>query len=499
MIKQAPTPGRIVAMIAFTFSCVGLLLFLWLSFGGTIPLAPQGYRVHVAMPGAANLAQEADVRISGVPVGKVKAKSADKAHAATDVTLEIDHQYAPIPKDTVAILRQKTLLGETYVELAPGDKKSGTIPDNGWIPRSQVAPTVQLDEIFRAFDQKTRTAFQQWMMAQGRAFVNHGQDLNDALGNLAPFAEDASTLLQILNADRADVRRLVHNTGDVFAALTERQGQLRSLITNSNRVFETTAKRDQDLADTFRVFPTFLAESRKTLTRVTRFANNTNPLVTQLRPAARQLSPTLVHLRSLAPDLRGLFREIDPLVTVSRRGLPATSRFLDELRPLLDATDPFLRNLNPILAYAALYKHEITAFFANDVAATQATSLGADQKTQLHYLRTTNPFNPENLAIYPHRIASNRSNPYPYPLLYSHMPLKVFGKYLCTTNPVPTILPSAVGDLLPQSLLDLINQFAYDGAGSNIPAPPCDEQPPLGSLVGQSGKYPHIELAPANP
>ncbi len=499
MIKQAPTPGRMIAMAAFTLSCVGLLLFLWLSFGGTIPLKPKAYQVSVEMPEAANLANQADVRISGVPVGKVKSKKVDVKNSTTDVVLELDHQYAPIPKDTTAILRQKTLLGETYVELAPGDKSSGMIKDGGRISRAHVAPTVELDEIFRAFDSKTRTAFQQWMMSQGRVFVSHGQDLNDALGNLAPFAENTSAILQILNEDHTDVRRLIRNTGDVFAALTERRGQLRSLITNSNRVFQTTAARDQDLADAFHILPTFLQESRRTLTRVTRFSNNTNPLVSQLRPAARQLSPTLVQLKSLAPDLRGLFRDIDPLVTVSRAGLPATSQFLDQLRPLLDATDPFLRNLNPMLQWIGLYKHEITAFLANTVAATQATSLGADQKTQLHYLRTTNPLNPENLAIYPHRIATNRSNPYVAPLGYAHLPEKVFGTYACTTNPVPTIAPTAVGDLLPQSLLDLINQFAYKGVGANIPAPPCDEQAPLGSLIGQTGKYPHVTEAPAEP
>jgi ABC-type transporter Mla subunit MlaD len=261
-------------------------------------------------------------------------------------------------------------------------------------------------------------------------------------------------------------------------------------------VFQTTADRDKQLQDTFRVLPTFLAESRKTLTRVSAFAQNANPLVTQLRPAARELSPTLVQLEKLAPDLRGLFRDIDPLVKVSRAGLPATSQFFDELRPLLDATDPFLRNLNPMLQWIGLYKHEITAFFANDVAATQATGLGSDQKTQLHYLRTTNPLNPENLAIYPHRISSNRSNPYTRPLEYKDLPLKVFGKYTCTNNPIPTLAPDA-NQLLPQSLVDLINRFAY--TNGNVASPPCDEQAPLGDLIGQSGKYPHIALAPETP
>jgi virulence factor Mce-like protein len=493
VIKQAPTPARMIAMAAFAFSCVGLLLFLWLSFGGTIPLKPQGYRVHVQIPEAANLAQEADVRISGVPVGKVKAKTPDPKNATTDVVLEIDHQYAPIPKDTRAILRQKTLLGETYVELAPGDKSSGTIPDGGRIPQMQVAPTVQLDEIFRAFDPKTRDAFQRWMISQGKAFGNRGLELNDAIGNLPPFAEDFGTLTQILNENATDVRRLIRNTGSVFGALTERQGQLRDLVVNSNRVFETTAQRDKELAATFQVLPTFLQESRKTLIATTAFAKNTNPLVTQLRPAAVQLSPTLIQLKLLAPDLLGLFEDINPLVAVSKTGLPATSQFLNQLRPLLEATDPFLRNLNPFLKWVALYKHEITAFFGNVVASTQASSLGADQKTQLHYLRTTNPLNPENLAIYPKRISSNRSNPYVEPLGYKKLPIKVFGTYTCTNNAVPPLAPDA-NQIIPQSLVDLINRFAY--SNGNVVSPPCTPQTPLGRKVGQPGVYPHIQAEP---
>ena len=51
---------------------VGLLLFLWLAFGGPIPLKLQGYRFGVSFAEATQLATEADVRISGVPVGRVK-------------------------------------------------------------------------------------------------------------------------------------------------------------------------------------------------------------------------------------------------------------------------------------------------------------------------------------------------------------------------------------------------------------------------------------------
>src|SRR6267142_2041102 len=110
MQKQAPTLGRMLVMVGFALSCFGLLLFLWLAFGGPIPLAPKGYRFATSFGEATQLAQEADVRISGVSVGKVKT-IATQPDGRSKVTIQLNVKYAPISKDTKAILRQKTLLG----------------------------------------------------------------------------------------------------------------------------------------------------------------------------------------------------------------------------------------------------------------------------------------------------------------------------------------------------------------------------------------------------
>jgi virulence factor Mce-like protein len=492
MIKQAPSIGRILTMVAFALSCVGLLLYLWLTFGGSIPLRPEGYRMHIKFPEATSLAQEADVRISGVNVGKVKVKQQDNETGLTDVEIELDESYAPVARSTEAILRQKTLLGETYVELTPGE---GTpLDDGGTLPRGQVAPTVELDEIFRAFDPEMRRAFSSWLDQQGRAVDKRGEALNDTLGNLEPFADDAEDVLAILDRQEAATQQLVRDTGAVFEALTERQGQLRDLVVNSNRVFETTASRNEALAATFTAFPTFLRETRTTVRRTSEFARETNPLITQLRPAARELSPTLVDLRGLAPDLRGLFRDLDPLIKVSRRGLPALETVLDRTKPLLARIDPFLAQVNPILDYLGLYRREIAAFFALDAAATQATDVSPGRTRPLHYLRTTNPLNLENLAAYSQRLPTNRANPYVEPGGHSQLAqgLPVFGSYLCTEGPLPTL---GVG--ITDPILSLLNQFVFDvvNAGGEV-APPCREQAPLGRLVGQSGKYPQVQPNP---
>ena len=168
MIKQAPRPLQIVAMVAFVMSCVGVLLYLWLSFGGVIPLKSQGYQFKVRFQEATQLAEQADVRISGVPVGKVVKIDLGPGNT-TEATLEMRSRYAPVPKDARAMLRQKSLLGETYVDLTTGNEATGTIPDGGILAKARVAPTVVLDEIFRGFDDDTQQADQPWMQSLAAA------------------------------------------------------------------------------------------------------------------------------------------------------------------------------------------------------------------------------------------------------------------------------------------------------------------------------------------
>src|SRR4028119_372582 len=115
MQKQAPTLGRLLVMVGFALSCFGLLLFLWLAFGGAVPLKPKGYRFEATFGEATQLAVEADVRISGVPVGRVKTIEPNRRTGRSLAVIEIEERFAPIPADSKATLRQKTLLGETYV------------------------------------------------------------------------------------------------------------------------------------------------------------------------------------------------------------------------------------------------------------------------------------------------------------------------------------------------------------------------------------------------
>jgi phospholipid/cholesterol/gamma-HCH transport system substrate-binding protein len=392
MVKKAPGIGQILAMVLFTLSVFGLLLFLWIAFGGVTPLKPQGYRFKAAFPEAALLVNEADVRIAGVVVGKVKSKELAESGRRAVATLELEDEFAPIPRDTRAILRQKSLLGETYVELTPGDSGVEDLPDGGTLPDSQVAETVEFEELFSAFDPETRRAFRQWLQEAGIAVGgDYATDFNDSLGNLATFAEAGADVLGPLDRQRLALRRLIRDTGRVFGAASEQAGALRGLIVNGNRTFAALASRDQALADAFQIFPTFEREARATMARLERFARDTDPLVRLLRRPADDLAPTLRDLGDLAPELERLFRDIDPLLDASEEGVPAAERLLEGAEPVLESAHVLLPEVNPILAYLQFNRALVAAFLTSGAGSLGENLAGG-------YTRPRTPSTPEHLS-----------------------------------------------------------------------------------------------------
>jgi phospholipid/cholesterol/gamma-HCH transport system substrate-binding protein len=551
--KQAPSIGRILVAVGFTLSCFALLLFLWVTFGGPVPFKPESYRFTADFPEAITLAKEADVRIGGVSVGKVKDiglapdSECQKDPATcntTRATIEIDPQYAPISSDARAILRSKTLLGETYVELTSGsqvqsgqqDNTNATaqantidvgqisggdapapIPEGGHLAQTQVQNQTQIDEIFQGFDQQTREAFQSWMQNSALAVNGRGLDLNDAFGNLGPFASDASDVLGTLRRQEQSLRTLVHDTGDVFAALTDHDQALAGAIVGANRTFGALASQSRALSDTFKILPTFENESRLTLDRLKPFAEDARPLFHDLRPVARDLSPTLHDVRRLAPYARKLFKNFDPLIRASSTGLPSLRNFVHELRPVMDGLDPFLANFNPLVRWLD-YQAPVVGDFLSNPSSSTADFLPsqAGQNAPLHLSRQMTIFTSESASIYQNRLATNRGNGYLQPFaigsFYPTTQAEIFPSHDCSntfggqqvTHDPPSSPPQEESGQFPFS--SLVNPTNPNQVGPNFPggtpASPgpsayaaCTIAPNFPSLFG-GGKVPFVNRDP---
>jgi phospholipid/cholesterol/gamma-HCH transport system substrate-binding protein len=498
MQKQAPSIGRILIAVGFTLSCFGLILFLWIAFGGPIPLKPQSYRITAYFPEATQLALESDVRIGGVSVGKVKSielAPPDKRVNGKDTTeaeIEIEPEFAPISQDAQAILRQKTLLGETFVELTsgtrPGDQAAPvslgaaanvsdaqsndiqTVPEGGTLGVSRTEEATQIDEIFNALDEETRASFQRWQANAATAIDGRGLDLNDAFGNLGPFVTDASDIIDVLDRQKAALKGVVRDTGTVFQALTERDQQLAGVVRGTDNTFDALASEDQALAQTFQILPTFQRESRATLERLDRFQANAHPLINQLIPVARDLSPTLRSVRELSPHLRNLFVDLGPLEDASVKGLPAVRDFLDGLRPVLDKLDPFLANLNPVIQYLEFQKKSVTDFLVGPSAALSGSyEPVAGDPAPRRGLRQLAYVGNEALAVWPSRLPTNRGNGYLEPGAltgYTSAKNGIFPNFDCKNTDFATGGPPSQQDTDEQ---DIVAGQSVDGINGGQP------------------------------
>jgi phospholipid/cholesterol/gamma-HCH transport system substrate-binding protein len=506
MQKRAPTLGNILVIVLFALSCFGLLLFLWESFGGPVPLKPKEYRFTIAFPRSLALAEQSDVRISGVDVGHVVALKLGK-DGRTDATLEISSQYAPIRADMHAILRQKTLLGETYVQLIPQTDRGLAgpgpfLPDNGRLADSQVEPSVTLDDILSALDPKTRRDFQVWMQSVAQGITGRGEQINSDFAELHPFAEHANQLVGILASQEGAVSALVKNTGVVFDALSERDHQFQSLIVNGQLTFHAFAEESAAFADAFKALPAFEHNSQVAFKELDTFATIASPFLDEFRPAQRQLSLLLNATKPFAPAFNSFLTALGPLTKAAKKGLPKVKQVTGLTVPLLENFRPVLHNFDPFLQYTGQYIPELQAFFANFATATQTKAQdsnlavnGESRGPQLHFLKAMLVLAPESLAIYTKRIGTNRANPYFQPGAFRALGnggLQVFEGGSCADS-APSVSGPA-NETISQTLIEQLIQFHIANAPETpnaVPAPACNQQGKF-TFNGQTSQYPHV-------
>jgi virulence factor Mce-like protein len=469
MGTKPPRPAAIATAVAFVLSCIGFLLLVWLQFGGNLPLQAKGYRMHTLLGlDAVNLASNSDVRISGVNVGKVIATTVQNGRVNAE--LEIDKKYVPLPADARVMVRTKTLIGETFLEVTPGDRNGPKIPDGGTLPYSHAGRAVGIDEVLAEFDAPTRRDFKKMLTDLSLALRGRGEDLNVFWGSVGPAFDSLNRLVEILDAQRPQLESLVRDTGIAFRAMAARRAELQSLVTAGEDVLATTGARNRELTETVRELPPFLAALRGSLRSLETTADVAAPTLRVLRPAAPLLRPSLDGVNRLTPQLTGVFRELRPVTRASRKGLPALTRVVDEVRPLIDTLDPAGREIVPLLQMFTAYTQELITSFGNTAAGTNFRIPGRAGQP-VNVLRLLPPFGNENIVGYTQRPGSNRYNALLAPGGLAKLAGGDFEAFDCRNTSNPTPVP-------------------VTGTG----APPCRQQAPW-TFQGQMRSYPHVERA----
>ncbi|MCK9247355.1 MAG: MlaD family protein [Solirubrobacteraceae bacterium] len=363
--------GKMLMIALFTAVC--LLIFAWLfgKAGGTLPGGPERIRAQALVPTAFQLVPNADVRRAGVTIGKVA--SVDNRGSLGLVSFDVDAHQGPIYRNATVRIRTKTVVGENYIDIDPGDRRAGKLPEGGTLPVTQAGEAVQLDEVLSGLDAPTRAEVQRNLSAIGGGLEDRGPQLNRLFGELPKVFDRVTALDDVLRHQRPQLARLVDQTGDVMQAFANRTADVRSLAIHGEATAAAAASRDERIKSAFAELPATLRQVRRTTTRLGEVARGNTAVVADLASAMTSISPVT---RRLERSARAGRRIVEILPSLSERADPMLhrlTRFAPEAAKIVPPADELLRQANPLLTYLKPYSRELGTMFANLGSAADTT------------------------------------------------------------------------------------------------------------------------------
>jgi ABC-type transporter Mla subunit MlaD len=304
-------------------------------------------RFTVVLDNAFGLTEGADLRSSGVKVGKVEGLDVQRKTARALATVVVNRpDFAGFRKDVFCEVKPQSLIGEYFLDCAPG---SSAEPAPKTIPVQQTAGTIPPDLVFEILRRPARERFGLILTELGSGLAARGEDLQTVIRRGVPALRETDKVLRILDANRQTLQQLTRDADTVLAALAGNRADLRRFVTKAADTTDASADRKLQLAQTIDKLPRFLRELRPTLR--------------ELGTAAKRQTPALRDLRLAAPDLTTLLRRLSPFADSARpavRGLGRASQTgveaarearstVQQLRTLgTVATEP-MRNLRFVL------------------------------------------------------------------------------------------------------------------------------------------------------
>ena len=469
METRVPHWRAFVLPVAFALACVALTIAAWVSFGGRVPLSAQGYRFYLPLPQAGTIYPDTTVRIAGITVGRVI--SVRRAAGGARALIEMEPAYVPVRRGARAIVRSKTLLGEGYIELAPGPASAPALPDGGVLPASGVASQQQLFDVLRIYDPVTRARIRAMFSGLAASIRGQSQSLNDAVAYAAPVSANFADVFSALAGQERSLSSLIGDTGTVLSALGSQQGVVEAVVRQGSAALGATARSERGLAATIAALPPFLAQTRATSETVGGATGELSAAVGALDGTAGLLAPALRSVEAATPVFTSLFSGLGPVLSAGERGLPALQRILAAASPGLRATYAAARQLIPFLALMSADRNSVYGSLAN-AAQIQNGVMEAPRVGPVHYAAGAVTVWNETIGGWVRKLPTNRSNPYPAPdseIDIAHGGLRA---YDCRNTGNPLLVPPT-------------------GNG----APPCLLQGPW-TFLGRRADYPRLQPAP---
>jgi phospholipid/cholesterol/gamma-HCH transport system substrate-binding protein len=271
------------------FAVVCLVVTAWLAFTiGNVALFSHRYALSATFDDVTGLLPNDNVKVAGVPVGKVTGIKVVDGRARVSFTVRDDVR---LPTDSKAAVRWRNLLGQRYVYLYPGQAAT-TLRPGSTITRT--VSVVEIGELFnrlgpivRAIDPDKVNQFLDSVVA---ALDGNEPKLRQAIADL-------STLTSALAERDAAIGRLVENLNVLTGTVNSRDAQIRTVLDNLLAV-ATTFNENTDVLES----------------AVVQLGSFNRDLGALLEGNRAQLDRTITNLTTLADGVRRQLPNVDLLL-----------------------------------------------------------------------------------------------------------------------------------------------------------------------------------------
>jgi ABC-type transporter Mla subunit MlaD len=358
----------VIALIALALVSAGLR---------HVPLVPKsGNVVRAEFTAADQVSNRTVVRVRGVEVGRVESVAAGSdPYRTTVVNMRIDNGNIHLRSDASAAVRWRTLLGGLmYIDLNPGTRSAPPLGDNP-IPATRTSNQVEFDQLLEAY--AGPTAQQQRNVLKGlRNGFGDPQGIGHTIQTLRPALTTIDQGLQpLLGAQTGDLRNLIASTARTVRGLDSTSG-LVGLVSGTDTTLAVTDAQRQNLGQFLELSPPSLNSTFVTMRRLRTTLDHLDPLVTNLRPGARDIAPAASATEPALAQLDAVLRAATPLLVAAGPTFDALKGASDTGVPLMNAFDPTLtRLLDQILPYlrrqdpgTKLLNYEMYGPFWSDLA-----------------------------------------------------------------------------------------------------------------------------------
>jgi phospholipid/cholesterol/gamma-HCH transport system substrate-binding protein len=292
--RRGPTFGLVVASALVLSGCNFTPYSLPLPGGADLGDHP--YTVKAEFRDALDIVPQGGVRSSDVTVGRITDVQLKQGSWTALVTMEINGDTR-LPDNTVATIRQTSLLGEKFVSLdAPSEGGFGQLGDGDVIGLDRSGRNPELEEVLSA-----------------AALLFNG-------GGLDKFNTITRELNQLMDGRETNIRELIKNSTTFTQTLDQNKNAIIGALERINRLAVATNAQEDEIDLALRDIPPALEvldDQREDLVKMLESLDRLGGVATDVIEKSKE--DTITDLRLLRPVIKGLADAGDSLAGVLRQ------------------------------------------------------------------------------------------------------------------------------------------------------------------------------------